>query len=66
MDDQARLDAWIDALAPTLGLHITASQRPGVRGFLAIAAAMAAELEGVDLADDALDLAPVFTPEPPA
>jgi hypothetical protein len=60
------VDAWIDAMAPVVGLELTAAQRPGVRGFLAIAKAMAAELESVDLPDDKLEPAPVFTPAAPA
>lgn len=57
-------DAWIDAMAPVVGLDITAEQRPGVRTFLAIAKGMAERLEQVDLPDDKLEPAPVFTPEP--
>jgi hypothetical protein len=58
-------DAWIDAIAPLLGLEVTAAQRPGVRAFLTIAKGMADRLESVDLPDDKLEPAPVFTPEPP-
>jgi hypothetical protein len=57
------LDAWIDAVAPLVGVTISDEQRPGVRTFLAVAAAMAERLEAVDLADDRLEPAPVFTPE---
>ena len=56
-------DAWIDALAPVVGLEVTDGQRPGVRTFLAIAKAMAEQLDAVDLPDDKLEPAPVFTPE---
>jgi hypothetical protein len=56
------VDAWIDAVAPLLGLEITAEQRPGVRTFLAVAKGMADRLESVDLPDDRLEPAPVFTP----
>ena len=56
-------DAWIDALAPVVGLEVTDGQRPGVRTFLAIAMGMAAQLEAVVLPDDKLEPAPVFTPE---
>jgi hypothetical protein len=57
-------DAWIDAMAPVVGLEVTDAQRPGVRTFLAIAKGMAEQLERVDLPDDELAPAPVFTPEP--
>jgi hypothetical protein len=56
-------DAWIDALAPVVGVVVTEVERPGVRTFLALAKAMAETLETVDLPDDELLLAPVFTPE---
>lgn len=56
-------DAWIDAMAPVMGLVITDDQRPGVRTFLEIATAMAAKLEDADLPDDELAPAAVFTPE---
>ncbi len=57
-------DAWIDAMAPVVGLEITEELRPGVRTFLEIAEAMAERLESVELPDDKLEPAPVFTPEP--
>jgi hypothetical protein len=57
-------DAWIDAMAPVVGLDVTEAQRPGVRTFLEIAKGMAEQLESVDLPDDELAPAPVFTPEP--
>jgi len=56
-------DAWIDVITPLLGLEITEEQRPGVRTFLAVAKGMADQLESVDLPDDKLEPAPVFTPE---
>jgi hypothetical protein len=56
-------DAWIDAMAPVVGLDVTDAQRPGVRTFLEIARGMAERLETVDLPDDKLEPAPVFTPE---
>jgi hypothetical protein len=56
-------EAWIDAMAPVVGLVITEEARPGVRTFLAVAATMADRLEAVEIADDELWLAPVFTPE---
>jgi len=52
----------LDAMAPALGLTITAGQRPGVLQFLAIAQRMAQIAETCPLDDDALDLAPVFRP----
>lgn len=57
-------DAWIDAMAQVVGFDVTEEQRPGVRTFLEIAKGMAEQLESVDLPDDALAPAPVFTPEP--
>ena len=56
-------DAWIDAMAPVMGLVITDDQRPGVRTFLELAAGMAAKLEAADLPDDEFAPAAVFTPE---
>jgi hypothetical protein len=55
-------DRHIDALAPTLGLTITAEQRPGVARFLAVAHLMASALAGAPIEESTLDLAPVFTP----
>ena len=52
----------IDAMAPTMGLAITAAQRPGVARFLRIARAMAAQLEQAPVDPDTIELAPVFTP----
>ena len=57
-------DAWIDAMAPVVGLEVSEAQRPGVRTFLEIAKGMAERLEQVELPDDKLEPAPVFTPEP--
>ncbi len=56
-------DAWIDAMAPVVGVTIGDEQRPGVRTFLALAKSMADGLDTVALPDDELQLAPVFTPE---
>ena len=56
-------DAWIDAVAPVVGLTVTDVERPGVRTFLTLAKAMAERLDAVDLPDDQLAPAPVFTPE---
>ena len=41
--------AYIDAAAATLGLKITAEQRPGVTRFFALAADMAALVNGLPL-----------------
>lgn len=52
----------LDAMAPTLGLTITAGQRPVVLQFLAIAQRMAETVAACPLDDAELDLAPVFRP----
>ena len=54
--------AYLDQMAPVLGLDITAEQRPGVIGFLELARAMASLVELAPLPDDSLDLAGVFEP----
>jgi len=41
--------AYIEAAAATLGLKITAGQRPGVTMYFAVVAAMAGKLEGLPL-----------------
>lgn len=41
--------AYIEATAATLGLKITAVQRPGVANYFALAAAMAGKLDGLPL-----------------
>ena len=57
-------EAYIDAAAATLGLKITAEQRPGVLMYFALAAAMAEKLDGLPLtaADESGN---VFTPVSP-
>ncbi|MEO0760862.1 MAG: DUF4089 domain-containing protein [Pseudomonadota bacterium] len=55
-------DAWIDAMAPAMGLAIDPAHRPGVRQFLEIAADFAAVIETVPLDADELALLPVYTP----
>lgn len=57
-------DRHIDAVAPLLGLTVTAEQRPGVRRFLEVARGMAETVEAA-CAPDTLDLAPVFAPVVP-
>jgi hypothetical protein len=57
-------DRHIDAIAPLMGLEVTDEQRPGVRRFLEVARAMAAD-RAEAAPGDVLDLAPVFTPIPP-
>lgn len=52
----------LDAMAPSLGLAITAEQREGVICFLAAAEAMAKIVERAPIAEDSLELAPVFRP----
>lgn len=54
----------LDAMAPALGLAITAAQRPAVLQFLAIAQRMAQTVAACPLDDAELDLAPVFRPGP--
>ncbi len=57
----------LDGLAALVGLTLSPGQRPGVERFFAIAQAMAARLEAVQLEEDLLDLAPVYRlPEPEA
>lgn len=53
---------YLDAMAPALGLTITADQRPGVLQFLAIAQGMAAIVGAAPVDADSLELAPVFRP----
>jgi hypothetical protein len=55
----------LDALAPALGLTISAGQRPGVLQFLATAQAMAELVATAPLDDGACELAPVFRPGSP-
>ncbi len=62
-EDRFDPDAWIDAMAPVMGLAIGPVERPGVRTFLTLAKTMADRLETVELADDQLQPAAVFTPE---
>lgn len=54
--------AHLDAMAPALGLTITAEQREGVIRFLVAAEAMAKIVQGTRMAEDSLELAPVFRP----
>ncbi len=57
--------AHLDAMAPALGLSITAEQRQGVIQFLGVAQAMAEIVQAAPIADDTLELAPVFRPGRP-
>lgn len=57
--------AHLDAMAPALGLCITPEQRQGVIRFLSVAQAMAEIVQAAPIADDALELAPVFRPGRP-
>lgn len=52
----------LEAMAQTLGLTITAEQRPGVLQFLALAQAMAEMLRTAPHDDASFELAPVFHP----
>ena len=52
----------IDAMAPAMGLTITAAQRPQVLEFLAVAARMAALVGTAPISDASFELAPVFRP----
>lgn len=56
--------AHLDMMAPALGLAITAEQREGVIRFLAAAQAMATIVQAAPVAEDTLELAPVFRPGP--
>ncbi len=55
-------DAYIDASSAIVDLSIAEEFRPGVAGFLQLAADMAAVLEGVDLDGGQLALAAVYAP----
>ena len=55
---------YIDAAAATLGLKITGEQRPGVTRFFALAADMAAMVNGLPLTP-ADESGQVFTPVSP-
>jgi hypothetical protein len=55
----------LDAMAPALGLTITAEQRPVVLQFLAIAQGMAEIVGSAPLDPARLELAPVFRPGVP-
>lgn len=55
----------LEALAPALGLTISAGQQPGVLQFLATAHAMAELVKAAPLEDGSFELAPVFRPGSP-
>jgi hypothetical protein len=57
-------DAYVDAAAATLGLKIAAEHRPGVLQFFALAANMAALVQGLPLQPHD-EPANVFHPVPP-
>ena len=50
------------AMAASLGLGITAEQKPGVKQFLELAARMNGLLEAAPVPADTLELASVYTP----
>lgn len=60
----AEIDALIDANAAALGLTVTTAQRPGVQRYFALAAEMAAQVNGLPLAHDD-DAAGIFVPVEP-
>jgi hypothetical protein len=49
-------EAYLDAVAPAVGLPVDPGWRGGIVHFLGLAADMVATLEAVELADDHLDL----------
>ncbi len=55
-------EAYIVAVAPTLGLDIQGARRAQVAVFLGIAKGMADLLDAAPVPDGTLDLAPVFSP----
>lgn len=55
-----QLDAYIDALAPALGLRIDPDWREAVRANLAVTLRMGAIVDEFKLPDEA-EVAPVFT-----
>lgn len=57
--------AHLVAMAPALGLRITTEQRQGVIRFLGVAQAMAKIVQAAPIADDTLELAPLFRPGRP-
>lgn len=66
-DPEGGFDAalHLDAMAPALGLTITAEQRPVVLQFLAIAQGMSEIVRTAPLDSASLELAPVFRPGAP-
>ena len=58
--ENAKYDAWIDAMEPFLGVSVPPDYRPGVRSNLLIAARFAEMVESFPLADET-DPAPVFS-----
>ncbi|TPE53706.1 DUF4089 domain-containing protein [Amaricoccus solimangrovi] len=58
-------ETYLDAMTPAVGLTLDPASRAGVIRFLGLAAEMAARLEAVEFAPDALDLdATLALPEP--
>lgn len=55
-------EAYIQQVAPLLGLELDAERGAAVAAFLAIAKSMADRLEAAPLPAGSLDLAPVFLP----
>ncbi|QHI98000.1 DUF4089 domain-containing protein [Xylophilus rhododendri] len=49
LPDKAAQERYVDATAALIGLPLAADHRPGVLGFFALAASMAAAIEAVPL-----------------
>lgn len=60
----AQTEAYVDAAAAALDLHLRADHRPGVLRYFALAAEMAALVDAVPLPPHA-EPAVVFVPVPP-
>ncbi|RDJ22930.1 DUF4089 domain-containing protein [Bosea caraganae] len=52
----------LDAMAPALGLTVTAEHRPGVLQFLSTARAMFEVVKAAPIEDGSFELAPAFRP----
>lgn len=61
-DTEFDAEAYIQAVAPALGLDIGAARRPQVATFLTIARGMAEILDRAPVPEPGIDLAPVFDP----
>ena len=61
----AQIEAYVDAAAAALQLPLSPAHRPGVLHYFALAAEMAALVDGLPL-DVADDPAEAYAPSPPA